>query len=56
MLSWLSANLATILITLILIGIVVGVILVMCRDKKKGRSTCGAGCNHCPMSGSCHKK
>ena len=56
MLSWISANIATILITLVLIGIVAGIIVVMRRDKKKGRSTCGGNCGHCPMGGSCHKQ
>ena len=56
MLSWLYANLATILITLVLGGIVAGIIAVMRRDKKKGKSACGGNCGHCPMSGSCHKE
>ena len=54
MLNWLAANIGTIIITLVLIGIVTAVILVMRRDKKKGKSTCGGNCGHCPMGGSCH--
>ena len=56
MLVWLSQNLATILISMILLAIVVGIIVLMIKDKKKGKSTCGGNCGHCPMSGSCHKE
>ncbi|HHZ07090.1 MAG TPA: FeoB-associated Cys-rich membrane protein [Clostridiales bacterium] len=54
MLSWIIANIGTILISLVLIGVVVAVIIIMRRDKKKGKSTCGGNCGHCPMGGSCH--
>lgn len=54
MLSWISANIATILITLLLIAMVVGIIAVMRNDKKKGKSSCGGACGHCPMAGRCH--
>lgn len=54
MLSWLSANIGTILISLVLICIVAAVIIIMRRDKKKGKSTCGGNCGHCPMGTSCH--
>ena len=56
MLAWLSANLATILITVALIGVVAVILLVMRKDKKKGKSTCGGNCGHCPMGGSCHNR
>lgn len=53
MLDWLSGNLATILICLALAGIVVGIVVSMVRNRKRGRSSCGCGCSDCPMSGSC---
>ena len=56
MLLWLNANIATILISLALVAIVIGIIVVMRKDKKKGKSICGGNCGHCPMSGSCHKQ
>lgn len=56
MFAWLSANLGTILIVLALTLIVTGVLVKLCRDKKKGKSSCGAGCAHCAMSGTCHGK
>ena len=54
MLAWLSANIGTILITLILVCIVALIIVKMLGDKKKGKSSCGGSCGHCPISGSCH--
>lgn len=59
MLTWVAANLATILICLVLIGIVAAIIVSIVKGKKKGKSACGCGCASCPMSGSCsssHKK
>ena len=38
MFAWISNNLGTILITLVLILIVAGVIYSIVRDKKKGKS------------------
>ena len=56
MFTWLSANLANILIVLVLAAIVTGVIIKLCRDKKKGKSSCGCNCAHCAMHGACHQK
>lgn len=54
MLTWLTENLATILICAVLIGVVTAVIVSMIRAKKQGKSSCGCGCGSCPMSGACH--
>jgi len=54
--AWISNNLGTILITLVLILIVAGVIYSIVRDKKKGKSLCGGNCGHCAMGCSCHKQ
>ena len=54
MLAWLGENLATILISILLIGIVAAIIVKL--YKEKGKSSCGAGCAHCAMHGSCRKK
>ena len=56
MLDWITLNAGTLLISLLLIGLVALIILQLRRDKKKGKSSCGANCGCCPMSGSCHKK
>ena len=54
MLSWIAANIGTIIVCAVLAGIVAFIIAVMARDKKKGKSSCGGNCGHCPMGGSCH--
>ena len=54
MLSWLMANIGTVLITLALVLTVVLIVFVLRRDKKQGKSSCGGNCGHCPMSGQCH--
>lgn len=54
MLSWLSMNLATIIVFLV-VALVVGlVVFKMVRDKKKGKSSCSCGCGGCPLKDSCH--
>ena len=54
MLAWLSANIGTILITLVLIAIVVGISVYLIKQKKQVKSSCVANCAHCAMHGSCH--
>ena len=48
--EWIQGHVAVILICAVLAAIVVLII----RDRKKGKSTCGANCAHCAMAGSCH--
>ena len=56
MLSWIAANIGTIIVCAILGLVVAAVIVVMIRDKKKGKSPCGGSCRQCPMGGSCHNQ
>lgn len=56
MLTWISENIATIIICAVLLAIVATVIVGMVRNKKKGKSSCGSGCANCPMSGKCRSK
>ena len=56
MFDWIAGNIGTILICLVLIAVVAAIICGLIRDKKRGKSSCGAGCAHCAMSGSCRKK
>lgn len=56
MLAWLSANLSTIIISLVLVAVVALIVIGLVKDKKKGKSTCGNNCAHCAMAGSCHGK
>ncbi len=51
---FLAANLSTILICIVLIAIVVSISIYLVRQKKQGKSSCGAGCAHCAMHGECH--
>lgn len=55
MLAWLSENLGTIIVSLILIAVVSTVIVKMVKDKKHRKSSCGCGCEYCAMHGKCHK-
>lgn len=54
MTAFLAANLSTILICIVLIAIVVSISIYLVRQKKQGKSSCGAGCAHCAMHGQCH--
>lgn len=56
MLQWISANIGTILISLVLLAVVALIIRSMMRDKKQGRSSCGGNCAGCAACGSCHNK
>lgn len=56
MLSWIAANIGTILICLVLCVTVAVIIAVIVRDRKKGKSACGGNCGNCPMCGSCHSR
>ena len=54
MLDWITENLSTIVVSLILVLIVAVIIRKLVRDKKKGKSSCGCNCAHCAMAESCH--
>ena len=54
MLAWLSANIGTIIVALVLAVIVALIIISAVKNKKKGKSSCGCNCAHCAMAGSCH--
>lgn len=56
MLNWLIGNIATIIISLVLILIITSIIYKIIKDKKQGKSSCGCNCANCAMAGSCHKK
>ena len=56
MIAWIISNLATIIISAVLIIVVAVVIAGMARNKRKGKSSCGCGCAGCAMNGSCPPK
>ena len=55
MLDWFAANLGTSLISLVLLVIVSLIVVYLLRQKKAGKSSCGANCAHCAMHGQCHE-
>ena len=46
MLNWLSSNLSTILISLVLLAIVISIIRYLINQKKQGKHTCGGKCHN----------
>ena len=56
MFEWLAANLATIVVSLIVLAIVSLVVWKMVRDKKRGKGgcSCGESCSTCGAGGACH--
>ena len=50
--AWLVENAATVILCALLVLIVAAVIVKMVRDKKKGKHSCGCGCEHCALSDS----
>jgi len=56
MLDWITQNLATILISLVLIAVCALIVFRMHRNKKQGKSSCGCGCSACAMKDACHGK
>ena len=53
MIIWLTQNIGTIIILLVLTAVVTGIVLGMIKDKKQGKSTCGGNCANCKMCSGC---
>ena len=56
MIAWLSANIGTIIVILLLIAAVAVIIAKTIKNNKEGKSNCGCGCAHCAIADECHKK
>lgn len=54
MLDFITNNLGTIIVGIILLAIVILVIKSMKKDKANGKSTCGCGCKGCANAQYCH--
>lgn len=54
MVTWLFNNISTIIVCLVLIAVVAAIVAYMVRNKRRGKSSCGCGCQNCAMKGSCH--
>ena len=57
MLQWITGNIATIAVAILVSGAIAAVIAKMVIDRKKGKSACncGSACSGCAMKGMCHK-
>jgi len=55
MIAWITDNIGTIAVLIILVLIVSLIIIKKIRDKKNGVSSCGCGCENCPSNSSCKK-
>ncbi len=55
MLTGIIDNAGTIMVSVLLIGLVALIVIRMRKDKKQGKSSCGASCGCCPMASACHK-
>ncbi len=58
MLSWIVANLGTILVGGLVAIVLAAIVAGMRKSKREGKSSCGcgSGCSGCAMGGSCHTK
>lgn len=54
--SFISENLSTIIITLIIAVIFFSIIVKGIKNRKNGKHSCGCGCSGCAASEFCHKK
>ncbi len=54
MFGFITENLASIIVFVIVAVIVGTVVVKMIKDKKAGKSSCSCGCKGCPNSGNCH--
>lgn len=54
--TWITHNLGTLLIGLVLLAAVAAIVVHLVRKKKRGASSCSCSCAGCPMQANCHKK
>ena len=52
--EFITQNMGTIAVLIVLAVIVGLVIFKMRKDKKEGKGSCGCGCGGCAMKDSCH--
>jgi hypothetical protein len=54
MLSFISENLATIIVGAVVFAIFAGVVIKLVRERKLKKTSCGCGCSGCPSAKDCH--
>ncbi len=52
--EWIVANIGTIIVSILVVGIVVAIVLNQIVRKKQGKSSCSCGCSRCANSQYCH--
>ena len=55
MLVWLTNNIGTMIVLAAVTVIVAAIVVKMVRDRRRGKSSCGCGCESCALRGECHK-
>ncbi len=53
MLSWLTANGATVAVGAVVLLVVVLIIIKLYKDKEQGKHSCGGSCECCKLCSSC---
>ncbi len=56
MVEWLAANWVNIIILAVVGGLIALAVIVLIKDKKAGKSSCGCNCANCAMAGKCHSQ
>lgn len=54
MTAWLSANIGSIIVILILLAVIALAVRSVIKDKRSGKGGCGNGCAHCALHDKCH--
>lgn len=56
MLDMILNNLATIIISIVLLVVILLILRTIIKDKRNGKSSCGANCACCALHDKCHGK
>lgn len=54
--KFITDNIGNIAVIAVLAAVVALIIAGMVKNKKKGKSSCGCGCEGCALKDSCHNK
>ena len=52
--QWIANNIGSILVCLAVFGLLSLLVYSLIKQKKQGKTSCGCGCEHCAMRGTCH--
>ena len=56
MAEWFSNNIGTIIVAVLVFGLFIGLVVKFYVDKKRGKLSCGCGCEDCAMKNKCHQR